>query len=37
MFSIEFNPSAEADIRDTRFWYNYKLQNLGDEYQENTF
>ena len=37
LFSLEFNPSAEADIRDTRFWYNSKLQNLGDEYQENTF
>jgi len=34
MFSLAFNPSVEADIRDTRFWYNDKLQNLGDEYQE---
>jgi plasmid stabilization system protein ParE len=37
MFSLEFNPCVEADIRDTRFWYNSKLQNLGDEYQANIF
>jgi hypothetical protein len=37
MYKLQFNPSVETDSTDANVWYNDKLKNLGDEFQEQVY